>query len=187
MVSRFVSTARSSPAAAREPVPARVSSYSGTRAHFGTVEGFDLHVELDAPGAGPDAQRLDGAVLVPGERDRALGELVHGGPVPLEAEQVCVKEFAETPGRPAPLGVRGYLHDPDLRFLHQQDGPAEGFGEQLVAQAHPEIGPSEIGHPVPDGGLLGDQPRMLGLSPTSIGPPMTSNTSKPSRGGMGSP
>ena len=72
IVSRFVSTALLQRGGAGARACQCVLVF-GDPGPFRNGGGFDLHVELDAPGAGPDAQRLDGAVVVPGQDDRALG------------------------------------------------------------------------------------------------------------------
>ncbi len=73
--------------------------------------GLDLDVELHAPGAGPDAQRLDGAVLVAGERRLGPGEL--GPPAaPCHCRpRSRVGEVAEHRVGPA-LGVRSISTTP---------------------------------------------------------------------------
>ena len=86
IVSRFASTARLQRGGAGARAVRGASSYSGTRGPLRNGGGFDLHVELDAPGARPDAQRLDGEWSFPAStpRPRAGWTL---GPVPLQAEQ----------------------------------------------------------------------------------------------------
>ena len=143
-----------------------VASASLVFGHLGPLRnGGRLHldVELHAPRPVPDAQRLDGAVIVAGQDGRAWRRLFHRGPVPLQAPQ-DLGEVAEDRVVQALWG-QADLHDADLGFFHRPDSPAEGVGQQLVTQADPEVGPVKFGDPVPDGGLLRHQPWMFVLLP----------------------
>ena len=99
---------------------------------------LDLHVELDAPGAGPDAQGLDGTVVVPGQHDRTLRGLEHCGPVPLEAEKHG-RELSEHAVRPT-FGGELDLDHADLRVLHRPDVPPRASASSWCPRQTPRKG-----------------------------------------------
>ena len=59
------------------------------------------------------------------------------------------------------LGGELHLQHPDLGRALPPAGAAEGVGQQLMAQAHPEEGALKLAHPAADGLFLRHQPRVL--------------------------